>query len=90
MALFPACQYGQELTECACDRTCRNHKTLLCLSDDCEPGCACAGETVFDDSRQMCVLPDDCPCYQPNGEAYIVGNYTQTGSEIWYGTLRRN
>ncbi|XP_037900754.1 hemocytin [Glossina fuscipes] len=67
-----------EFTKCVPKepKTCKNMHLYVEDLDDCLPGCSCMIGYVYDTSRKMCVLPENCSCHH-GGKSFSDGEKIQ-------------
>lgn len=74
------CSLGRVWSTCAqCSKTCEN-VNLPCLNQQCEEGCTCPGNLVFDGSG--CISVSECPCHY-DGHDYNSGDTITIDCNTW-------
>ncbi|XP_067647324.1 hemocytin isoform X2 [Eurosta solidaginis] len=64
-----------EFSKCASKepKTCKNMHEYVENLEECAPGCVCMSSYVYDTSRKVCVLPENCSCHH-GGKSYSDGD----------------
>ena len=81
--LVPTCAANQvwEKTGKECARTCKNLH-VPCLAKDSKAGCRCNGTLAWDETKNQCVQPWQCPCHY-QGRSYPEGSKFKHDCNEW-------